>query len=68
MYMNEGNEGTKGGVSFRTYEGARAQSSDRIHVKIGDQRQGGDEGERRSTHPRPHPAREMRVLRRRRGG
>jgi hypothetical protein len=66
--MSEGNEGTKGGVSFRTYEGVGAQSSDRIYVKIEDQRQGGDEAELNDAHPRPHPPREMRVLRRRRGG
>jgi hypothetical protein len=75
MHESEENDGTGGGFipylgrrGFHSEKGARVQSSDRIHLGTGDQSQGDDEGECRSTQPRPHPAREVRVSRRRRGG
>jgi hypothetical protein len=60
-------------TSFRTYEGAGSARKRVREPKVAtasteNQRQGKDEGKSSDAHPRPPPTREMRVLRRRRGG
>jgi hypothetical protein len=79
MHDREENEGTlEGGkevviTSFRTCEGAgparkKVQEPKVATASTENQRHGEDEGKSSDAHPRPHPARETWVLRRRRGG